>query len=162
MNRPLDQPPYSLSCEACAEGEEWVCVPAGQPLTGEEDVHRLCAEHAALIDGVPGWRKVWAKPLPGVPLETHELMTVVACHLEGPGTGSPIPKALRQELANVFRDTARKVTLAGMMNGASTGRYVDQRFGPLIRLAELAWALDRERVQLPSTSTSPSGVTGQG
>lgn len=143
VDRPLNQPPYSISCTACAQGQRWVCVPAGQPLTGDEDVIRLCPEHATIVEGTPGWRRVWDAPqLPGVPLETHELMTVVASHLEREGVDTTIPGPLRLGLANLFRATARSVTLASMMNGSSAARYIDQRFGPTIALAELAWRLD--------------------
>lgn len=143
MDRPLDQPPYSISCAECAQGQRWVCVPAGQPLTGDEEVIRLCPEHATIVEGTPGWRRVWDEPqLPGVPLETHELMTVVACHLESESADTTIPEPLRQGLANLFRATARGVTLASMMNRSSASRYIDQRFGPTIALAEVTWRLD--------------------
>lgn len=143
MTRPLSQPPYSISCEACKEGQQWVCVPAGQALTGDENIIRLCPEHAMIVEGAPGWRKVWDMPqLPGVPLETHELMTVAACHLEADAINTAIPEPLRKELANVFRATARSVTLASVMNGSSASRYVDQRFSEIISLAELVSRLD--------------------
>lgn len=156
MQRPLDQPPYSTSCEACAEGQRWVCVEPGQPLTGDEDVIRLCPEHAKIVAGVPGWRKAWDVPqLPSVPLETHELMTVVAGHLEADAPNTAIPEPLRKALANVFRDTARSVTLASMMNGSSASRYIDQRFGQVIELAELALRLDTA----PADDAPPSATS---
>jgi hypothetical protein len=129
----LSQPPNSHSCEACVDGEPWVCVLPGQPLTGEESVIRLCRDHVEIVEGTPGWRKVWDKPLPGVPLDAHELMTVAASRLEELVPGSPIPRDLRTALAAVFRDAARQITLAG---------YVEQKFRRLLELAEHAWYLD--------------------
>lgn len=161
MQRPLDQPPYSVSCQACVEGQRWVCVEPGQPLTGDEDVICLCPEHARIVEGTPGWRRVWDVPqLPGVPLETHELMTVVAARLEADATASPIPEPLRKALANVFRGTARSVTVASMMNGSAASRYVDQRFGHVIALAELAWQLDIASPGEAGTS-APGGDLGR-
>lgn len=143
MTRPLDQPPYSTPCAACADGERWLHTSEGQELTGDEEVIRLCPQHAKIVEGKPGWRKAWNNsPLPGVPLDTRELMTVVARRLEDVATNTPIPELLRKQLAYVFRDTARRVTLDSRMNGSATGRHVDQRFSQLIRLAELAWELD--------------------
>lgn len=157
MTRPLDQPPYSTPCAACADGERWLHVSEGQELTGDEEVVYLCPEHAKIVEGKPGWRKAWNNPpLPGVPLETHELMTVVARRLEDVVTNTPIPELLRKQLANVFRDTARRVTLDSRMSGPVTGRDVDQQFSQLIRLAELAWELDMP----PANETDAAAAKG--